>query len=240
MCVPVPRSACHFPGLCFAALDIYDDLPSGLRLKPLRVTLQDVADGVEEVNTLADRAALHLAQEKHYRSTSAQHKQHEELLSTSSDTEKEINELNQAFKECELYLTILRTVSTIRTRVFPWRKTKTKLLSNNSRPGRANRCLLAPTAQPLVSTDQQALSRLEIVKGGKPRRLAIYAHLQIASPQGHLLPALPRHIPTSDEHIQLPPPLSPGSRYPATFTKEARSRSPAFEKRPRGEHCHSP
>lgn len=58
--------------------------------------------------TSADRAALGLAQEEHHRSTSALRPQREELLSASSDTEKEITELKRALEERKLRLTTLQ------------------------------------------------------------------------------------------------------------------------------------
>lgn len=73
--------------------DIWDDLPSALPSKLVRNTLQDVAGGIEQIKTSADRAALQVTKEEYHKITSALGKQRGELHSTSSDTEKEILEL---------------------------------------------------------------------------------------------------------------------------------------------------
>lgn len=73
------------------------------------MTLDDVTDCVENAKTSRDRAARQLADDEHKRATLVLHRQREEILSSSSDAENEINEVKRTLAERELRLTAQRT-----------------------------------------------------------------------------------------------------------------------------------
>lgn len=64
---------------------------------------------IDGAKLVADRAARHLADEEHQRTTSALHRQTAKILSASSDTEREITEIKRALKKRELDLAALRS-----------------------------------------------------------------------------------------------------------------------------------
>lgn len=69
---------------------------------------EDVARCVEDAKTTVDRAALELAEAEHKRATSALTHQREELLSATSDMEREKADLQNTLKERELRLITLQ------------------------------------------------------------------------------------------------------------------------------------
>lgn len=87
--------------------DFWGELPTAIHQQLLDVSLNDATNYIEKEQTPADLTARRLAEEEHIKTTSALHRQQEEILSATSDAEKAIAALKRSLRGSKLRLSSL-------------------------------------------------------------------------------------------------------------------------------------